>query len=99
MTKKGMICVCPVDVCMRNLWQKAESGKITGSESTIGFPRASCFEKPMHSVPETWGCTYNVIPWNAKDMRKWDEKLDSCAAKKGTKNIVSSDFVKIRLFK
>jgi hypothetical protein len=28
-------------------------------------------------------------------MRKWDEKLDSCAAKKGTKKLVSSDCTKI----
>ncbi len=24
-SKKGMICICPMDVCFRNLWQKAES--------------------------------------------------------------------------
>ena len=28
-------------------------------------------------------------------MRKWDEKLDSRAAKKGAKKLVSSDFAKI----
>jgi hypothetical protein len=32
--KKGMICDCPTDVCMRNLRQKVEMGKKTGSEST-----------------------------------------------------------------
>jgi hypothetical protein len=32
---------------------------------------------------------------DAKGMRKWDKNLDSCAAKKGAKNIVSSDFAKI----
>ncbi len=62
MSKKGMVCVCPMDVCTRNLWQKAEGGKITGSEFATRFPRASCFEKPTHSVPEIWGCTYKVLP-------------------------------------
>ncbi len=28
---------------------------------TTRFPRASCSEKPMRSVPETWGCMYNVL--------------------------------------
>jgi hypothetical protein len=30
-----------------------------------------------------------------KGMRKWDEKLDSRAAKKGAKKLVSSDYAKI----
>jgi hypothetical protein len=59
-SKKGIICVCPTDVHTGNLWQKAERGKFTGSESTTRFPRASCFEKPMGSVPETWGRMYDV---------------------------------------
>ncbi len=41
--KKGMFCVCPMDVCMRNLWQKAERGKKTSTSTR--FPEASCFEK------------------------------------------------------
>ncbi len=36
-SKKGMICGCPMDVCTRNLWQKAERGKINGSESSTRF--------------------------------------------------------------
>jgi hypothetical protein len=55
-----MICICPMDICMRNLQQKAEKGQNTGSESTTKFPQASCFEKPTHSVPEIWGRMYNV---------------------------------------
>jgi hypothetical protein len=47
------MCNCPTDVCTQNLWQKAERGKNTGSESTTRFRQASCFEKSMHSVPET----------------------------------------------
>ncbi len=30
-----------------------------------------------------------------KGMRKWDEKSDSLAAKKGAKKLVSSDYAKI----
>ncbi len=47
--RKGMICCCPMDVCMKNLWQKVERGKKTGTNSSTRFPQASCFEK-MHDV-------------------------------------------------
>jgi hypothetical protein len=40
-SKKGMNCIYPTDVCTRNPRQKAERGKFTGSESTTRFPRAS----------------------------------------------------------
>ena len=75
--------------------KKAERGKFTGSEATTRFPRASSFEKPTCSMPETWGRMYNVLAQSAKGTKKWDEKSDSCAAKKGAKKIVSSDFAKI----
>jgi hypothetical protein len=94
-SKKGMICVRPMDICTRNLWQKVERGKITGSESATRFLRASCFEKPMHSVPEIWGFMYNILPWSANGIIKWDKKLDSSAAKKGAKKLVSSNFAKM----
>ena len=68
-SKKGMICVCPKDVCMRNLWQKAERGEITSSESTTRFPQVSCFEKPIRSVPEIWGHMYDVPARTAKGTR------------------------------
>ncbi len=58
-----------MDVHSRNLWQKAEKGKFTGSEATTRFPRASCFKKPTHSVPETWGHMYNELAWSANGMR------------------------------
>jgi hypothetical protein len=80
---------------MRNLQQKAERGKITGSESTTRFLQASCFEKPMHSVPEIWGRMYDVLAWSAKGTKKRDEKSDSRAAEKGAKKLVSSKFAKI----
>jgi hypothetical protein len=89
-----MIRVCPTDVCTRNLWRKAERGKITGSESATRFLQASCFKKPTRSVPETWGRMYNVLPWIAKGTRKQDKKSDSRAAKKGAKKLVSSNFAK-----
>ncbi len=41
--------------------KKAEKGKFTGSDATARFPRASCFEKPTCSVPETWGRMYHVL--------------------------------------
>ncbi len=60
----------PTDVCSRNLQQKAEKGKFAGSEATTRFPRASCFEKPTCSVPETWGRMYDVLAWSANGTRK-----------------------------
>jgi hypothetical protein len=95
MSKKCMICVCPMDICTRSLWQRAKRGKITSSESATRFPRASCFEKPMRSVSETWGHMYDILPWSAKGTRKWDEKSDSRAAEKGAKKLVSRNFAKI----
>jgi hypothetical protein len=84
-----------MDVCTRNLWQKVEKGIITGSESTTRFPQASYFEKPTHSVPEIWGRMYDVLAQSANGTRKQDEKLNSHAAKKGTKKLVSSNLAKI----
>jgi hypothetical protein len=93
-SKKGMICVRPTDVRTRNLRQKAERGKKTGSEATTRFPRASCFKKPTRSMPETWGRMYDVLARSAKGTRKRDKISDSRAAKKGAKKLVSSNFVK-----
>jgi hypothetical protein len=90
-----MICVCPKDVCTRNLRQKAGRGNITGSESTTRFPRASGFKKPTHSVPEILGRMYDVLAWSSKGTRKQDKKMDSHVAKKGAKKLVSSVFAKI----
>jgi hypothetical protein len=38
---------------------------------------------------------YDILPQSVKGVRKWDKKSDSCAAKKGAKKLVSSDFAKI----
>ncbi len=69
MSQKGMIRICPMDIRTQNLWQKAERGKIAGSKLTTRFPRASCFEKPTRSVPETWGRMYDILPWSDKGIR------------------------------
>jgi hypothetical protein len=90
-----MIRVCPTDICTRNLWLKAERGKVTVSESTNRFPSAFCFKKSTRSVPKIWGHMYNILPWSAKGTRKRDKESDSHAAEKGTKKLVSSDLAKI----
>jgi hypothetical protein len=59
----------PTDVHSRNLRQKAEKGKFTGSEASTRFPRASCFKKPTHSVPEIVGCMYDVLARSANGTR------------------------------
>ncbi len=66
---KGMVHNHLTDVCIRNLRQKGGKGKKTGSESTTRFLWASCFEKSTHSVPETWGRTYDVFLQSVKGMR------------------------------
>ncbi len=48
---------------------KGRKGKFTGSEATARFPQASCFKKPMRSVPETWGRMYDVLAWSANGTR------------------------------
>jgi hypothetical protein len=94
MRTKGKIGDRPTDICMRNLWQKAERGKKTGTNSCTKFPRASCFKK-MHHVCQKYGgaCT----TWYSENQRyqKLDEKLDPHSSEKGAKNLVSSDFVKL----
>ncbi len=67
--RKVWILFSPMDIRSRNLRQKAEKGKFTGSEATTRFPQATCFEKPMHSVPETWGRMYDVLARSAKGTR------------------------------
>ncbi len=58
----------------------------TFASETFGKRRkASCFEKPMRSAPEIWGCIYNALPCSAKGTRNGIKKSDSRAAKKGTK--------------
>ncbi len=67
--RKVWIVFSPTDVHSRNLWQKAEKGKFTCSEATTRFPRASYFEKPVRSVPETWGRMIDVLAWSANGTK------------------------------
>jgi hypothetical protein len=67
--RKVLFVFSSTDVCTRNLRQKAEKGNFTSSEATTRFPRASCFEKTTRSVPETWGCIYNILAWSANGTR------------------------------
>ena len=90
-----MICVQPMDVHTRNLRQKAERGKKTGSEAHTRFQQASCFKEAMHSVPEIWGRMYDILAWSAKGTRKQDKKSNSHAAEKGTRKLVSSKCAKV----
>jgi hypothetical protein len=81
-----MICVRLTDICTRNLRQKAERGKITGSESTTRFPQASCFKKLTRSVPEIWGHMYNVLPRSAKGTRNGTRNLIPLQPRKALRN-------------
>jgi hypothetical protein len=76
----------PTDICSRNLRQKAEKGKFTGSEATTRFPQASCFEKPMHSVPETWGRMYDVLARSANGTRNGTRNWISVQPRKAQRN-------------
>ncbi len=75
----------PTDVYTRNLRQMAERGKFTGSKATTRFPRASCFEKPTRSVPELWGCMYNVLAQSANGMRNGTRNRISTQPRKAQK--------------
>ncbi len=57
--------------------------------------KASCFEKPMRSVPEIWGRMYDVLPHSAKGMRNGTKNWIPVQPRKGAKKLVSSDFAKI----
>ena len=51
----------PTDVHSRPFPQKAEKGKVDGSDATTRLHERLAFEKPLRSVPETWGRMYNVL--------------------------------------
>jgi hypothetical protein len=51
----------PSDVQSRRLPQGSERRKFTGSEATTRFHERLALEKPLRSVPETWGRRYNVL--------------------------------------
>ncbi len=84
--KKVWIVFSPTNVCTRNIQRKAEKGKFTSSEATTRFPRASCFEKPTHSVPETWGRMYNILAWSANGTRNWTRNRIPMQPRKARRN-------------
>ncbi len=53
---------------VRKVWF-AFAQRTFASETFSKRRKASCFEKPMHSVPEIWGRMYDVLPCSAKGMR------------------------------
>ncbi len=57
--------------------------------------KASWFEKPMHSMPEIWGCMYDVLPRSAEDTRNGTRNWIPVQLRKGTKKLVSSDYAKV----
>ncbi len=61
MRKKGMSHISLTDVHSRRLPQGSERRKFTGSEATTRFHERLAFEKPLRSVPETWGRMYDVL--------------------------------------
>ncbi len=74
MRRKGMICKLPMDVCMRNLLQKVERGKKTGTNSCTRFPRESCFKKMHHvcHVRMSDCCLQGIEPCECKRKRhRW----------------------------
>jgi hypothetical protein len=87
-----MIRICPTDVCTRNLWLMVERGKITSSESATRFLKASSFKKPTRSVLETWGRTYDILPWSAKGSRNGTRNWIPVQPRK---KLVSNNFEKI----
>jgi hypothetical protein len=53
---------------VRKVWF-AFAQRTFASETFSKRRKASCFEKPMHSVPEIWGRMYDVLPHSAKGTR------------------------------
>jgi hypothetical protein len=59
----------------------------TFAPETFGERRkASCFKKPMRSVPEIWGCMYNVLPRSAKGTRNVMRNQIPMQPRKGQNN-------------
>jgi hypothetical protein len=53
---------------VRKVWF-AFAQRTFASETFGERQKASCFEKPIHSVPEIWGRMYNVLHHSAKGTR------------------------------
>ncbi len=57
--------------------------------------KASCFEKPLHSVPEIWERMDNMLPRSAKGTKNGTRNLIPLQLRKCAKKLVSSNFSKI----
>ncbi len=80
MSKKGMICIRPMDICTRNLRQKAEH---------------ILLQETPHAVHETWGSIYDVLSRSAKGTRNGMRNWIPVQPRKGAIKLVSSNYVKI----
>ena len=80
MSKKGMICVRPMDVHTRNLRRKAESVLLR--------------ETP-HAVHEIWGRMYDVLPRSAKGTRNGTRNRIPVQPRKGAIKLISSNYARI----
>jgi hypothetical protein len=82
-SKKGIIHVRPTDVHTRNLRRKAESVLLLETHAFCA---------------KNMGAHIKCTSLECQRYEKRDEKLDFCAAKKGAKKLVSSNFAKILEF-
>jgi hypothetical protein len=94
-----MNCVQSIGHSQQKPSAKGGKGKLTGSEATTRSPRASCFEKPTRSVPETWGCMYNILAQSANGTRNGTRNWIPVQLRKARKKLVSSNFAKILEYK
>ena len=61
MRKKGMSHISPKEVHSRRLPQGSERRKCACGAATTRLHERLAFEKPLRSVPETWGRMYDVL--------------------------------------
>ncbi len=92
--KVGMFCVCPTDIRMRNLWQKLERGKKTSASLAPGSHEHLALRKHVMCA-RNMGAHVQHTTLEYQRYEKWNKKLDSRAAKKGAKKLVSSNCTKI----
>ncbi len=64
-----------MDVCTRNLWQRAEVGNKPCTKFTTRVPQTFCSKGKAQSVPETCGHAYYVLPQSTQEgLRKRERK-------------------------
>jgi hypothetical protein len=96
-SKKGMICI----QSNGHSHQKPSAKRQNGEHSPVvrllpGSPKRLASRNPRILCQKHGGaCTTYRTSSECQWYKKWDEKLDSHAAKKGAYKLVSSDFTKI----